>query len=331
MFLFIVMVAPVASAATYKIATISPDGLSWMKKLRAGVKEIEQKTGGRVKFKIYPGGVQGDDKTVLRKMRIGQLHGGAVAAGSLTRFYPDLQIYNLPLQFKSSAEVDHIRSKMDRMISSGLEEAGIVTFAFSETGFAYLLSKTPVRTVADLRKLKAWIPDGDPIAAELVQSFDVSPIPLNITDVLAALQTGLINAVVAPPSVVLALQWHNHVSYMTDLPLLYIYSMLAMDKKAYGRIDAKDQIMVREVMDRLFQEIEADTRVDNAKALAALGKIGIESIDVPSDSMAEWHAVADQSVQRLIQSGEISPESVQLYLTNLKSYRGNVETSVGSD
>ncbi|MEC8197676.1 MAG: twin-arginine translocation signal domain-containing protein, partial [Pseudomonadota bacterium] len=49
--------------------------------------------------KLYPGGVQGDDFTVVRKMRIGQLHGGALAAGTLIRFYTDLQIYNMPLQF----------------------------------------------------------------------------------------------------------------------------------------------------------------------------------------------------------------------------------------
>ncbi|MDG1233662.1 MAG: TRAP transporter substrate-binding protein DctP, partial [Pseudomonadales bacterium] len=167
--------ADVADAATYKIATISPDGLSSMKKLRAGVKRIEAETDGRVKFKIYPGGVQGDDQTVLRKMRIGQLHGGAVAAGSLTRFYPDLQIYNLPLQFQSYEEVDHIRREMDQMISDGLAAAGIVSLAFSETGFAYLLSQKPVRTIADLKSLKAWIPDKDPIAAELIKSFGVSP------------------------------------------------------------------------------------------------------------------------------------------------------------
>ena len=189
-----------ATAATYKIATISPDGLSWMKKLRAGVKEIESATDGRVKFKIYPGGVQGDDQTVLRKMRIGQLHGGALAAGSLTRFFPDLQIYNLPLQFQSYEEVDYIRKEMDQMIADGLAEAGIVTFAFSETGFAYLLTQEPVRTVADLKGLKAWIPDNDPIAAELIKSFDVSPIPLGITDVLAGLQTGLIDAYGTPSS-----------------------------------------------------------------------------------------------------------------------------------
>ena len=179
--LIMMMLSPLGvEAATYKIATISPDGLGWMKKLRAGAREIETRTDGRVKFKIYPGGVQGDDATVLRKMRIGQLHGGVVAAGSLTRFYPDLQVYNLPLQFRDTDEVEYVREEMDQMIVDGLGNAGIVSFHLTETGFAYLLSQEPVTEVGDLKDLKAWIPDGDPIAAELVKAFGVSPIPLNI-------------------------------------------------------------------------------------------------------------------------------------------------------
>lgn len=321
--LLCLLLAVPATAATYKIATISPDGLGWMQKLREGAKQVELLTDGRVKFKIYPGGVQGDDATVLRKMRIGQLHGGAVAAGSLTRFYPDLQIYNLPLQFRDYEEVDHIRSEMDQLIAEGLESSGIVSFAFTETGFAYLLSKDPVTSLEDLRKLKAWIPDNDPIAAELVKSFGVSPIPLNITDVLAGLQTGLINAVVAPPAVVLALQWHNHVDYMTDLPLVYIYSMLAMDKKAYDRIDEKDQQVVKAVMDRVFLEVEKNNRADNKKALEALSTIGIKTVQV--DDPAAWQAAADEAVGNLVGSGEITPESVELYLSNLEAYRSGAE------
>jgi len=308
-------------AATFKIATISPDGLGWMKKLRAGAKEIETRTDGRVKFKIYPGGVQGDDATVLRKMRIGQLHGGVVAAGSLTRFYPDLQVYNLPLQFRDTDEVEYVREEMDQMIVDGLGNAGIVSFHLTETGFAYLLSQEPVTEVDDLKDLKAWIPDGDPIAAELVKAFGVSPIPLNMTDVLAGLQTGLIDAVMAPPAVALALQWHNHVKYMTDLPLVYIYSMLAMNDKAYKKIKQDDRRVVQEVMDRVFREVELDTRVDNKKALQALTSIGIETVEVPAEALVEWQAMADQSIGKLIQSGEISPESVQIYLKTLKTYR----------
>ncbi|MEK9869097.1 MAG: TRAP transporter substrate-binding protein DctP [Gammaproteobacteria bacterium] len=320
--LIMMMFSPLGvEAATYKIATISPDGLGWMKKLRAGAREIETRTDGRVKFKIYPGGVQGDDATVLRKMRIGQLHGGVVAAGSLTRFYPDLQVYNLPLQFRDTDEVEYVREEMDQMIVDGLGNAGIVSFHLTETGFAYLLSQEPVTAVDDLKDLKAWIPDGDPIAAELVKAFGVSPIPLNMTDVLAGLQTGLIDAVMAPPAVALALQWHNHVKYMTDLPLVYIYSMLAMNDKAYKKIKQDDRSVVQEVMDRVFREVELDTRVDNQKALQALTSIGIETVEVPAEARVEWQAMADQSIGKLIQSGEISPESVQIYLKALKTYR----------
>ena len=320
--LIMMMLSPLGvEAATYKIATISPDGLGWMKKLRAGAREIETRTDGRVKFKIYPGGVQGDDATVLRKMRIGQLHGGVVAAGSLTRFYPDLQVYNLPLQFRDTDEVEYVREEMDQMIVDGLGNAGIVSFHLTETGFAYLLSQEPVTEVDDLKDLKAWIPDGDPIAAELVKAFGVSPIPLNMTDVLAGLQTGLIDAVMAPPAVALALQWHNHVKYMTDLPLVYIYSMLAMNDKAYKKIKQDDRSVVQEVMDRVFREVELDTRVDNQKALQALTSIGIETVEVPAEALVEWQAMADQSIGKLIQSGEISPESVQIYLKTLKTYR----------
>ena len=309
----------VASGEVFKIATISPDGLGWMSKFRVGLERIEAETNKRVTFKIYPGGVQGDDATVLRKMRIRQLNGGVFAAGSLTRFFPDLQVYNLPLQFRSYEEVDFVRARMDSYISDGLQKAGIKTFAFTETGFAYLVANEPVSSLADLRKLKAWIPDNDPIAAELIKSFDVSPIPLNITDVLPALQTGMINAVVGPPSVILALQWHNHLTHLMNLPLVYIYSMLAMDMKVYSKASSTDQDTVVKILDEVFELVGRETRSDNERALQALKKIGITFVE-PTDK-AEWQTAADLSVQKLMRSGEISGEVVNTYLELLKNFR----------
>ena len=308
-----------ASGEVFKIATISPDGLGWMSKFRVGLERIEAETNKRITFKIYPGGVQGDDATVLRKMRIRQLNGGVFAAGSLTRFFPDLQVYNLPLQFRSYEEVDFVRARMDSYISDGLQKAGIKTFAFTETGFAYLLANEPVSSLADLRRLKAWIPDNDPIAAELIKSFDVSPIPLNITDVLPALQTGMINAVVGPPSVILALQWHNHLTHLMNLPLVYIYSMLAMDMKVYSKASSTDQETVVKILDEVFELVGRETRSDNERALQTLKKIGITFLE-PTNK-AEWQAAADLSVQELMRSGEISGEVVKTYLELLKNFR----------
>jgi len=316
-------------AKSYKIATISPGSQGWMKKLRAGIKEIAVRTEDRVKFKVYPGGVQGDDFTVLRKMRIGQLHGGVFTASSLTRFYPDLQIYNLPLLFRSQNEVAYVRERMDERIIQGLYDNGMVSFALFETGFAYLLSKKPVRSIEDLRNSKVWVPDGDPISAKQIQSFGVSPIPLPIIDVLAGLQTGLIDTVVAPPIGALALQWHNHVQYVTNLPLMYIYSMMSMDKKAFNGMAVADQKVVRQVMDAIFNEVDSDNRSDNLRAYSALIKQGLEEVQPEFSQLDSWRAIARTSVDELVSSKELSRESVDILFEHLNVVRSASSSKSG--
>ena len=311
------------AAKTLKIATVSPDGLGSMKKMRDGMKEVAELTDGRVKFKIYPGGVQGDDFTVLRKMRVGQLHGGILMASALTRFYPDLQVYNLPLQFRNRDEVDYVRERMDQRIIDGLYDNGVVSFSLTDMGFAYLLSKHPVRSIEELRNSKMWIPDGDPIAAKQIQSFGISPIPLPIVDVLAGLQTGLIDVVMVPPMVALALQWHNHVEYLTDIPLMYIYSMLSLDKKAFSALSREDQGTVRNVMDRVFKEIDADNRADNEKAYDALISQGLTKIEPDYSELDMWRAIAEMSVNGLVAEKELSLESVEILRKHLSTVRAN--------
>src|SRR5512139_2770804 len=126
-----------AQAVVFKIATIAPDGTHWMEEMRKGADEIEKQTQGRVQFRFYPGGVMGDDNTVLRKIRIGQLQGGAITGGGLSEIYPDTQIYSIPFTFSSYAEVDYVRKRVDPLLIAGLKEKGFISFGISEGGFAY--------------------------------------------------------------------------------------------------------------------------------------------------------------------------------------------------
>ena len=89
-------------ARTFKIATLAPDGTNWMKEIRKGAKNIAKLTDNRVKFKFYTGGVMGNERTILKKMRVGQLQGGAFTATALTDIYQDAQIYNLPFLFSEN-------------------------------------------------------------------------------------------------------------------------------------------------------------------------------------------------------------------------------------
>jgi TRAP-type C4-dicarboxylate transport system substrate-binding protein len=314
-------------AAKFKIATLSPDGSTWMKKLREGAKEIESKTENRVKFKFYPGGVMGQDKAVLRKMRVGQLHGGAFTNGTLAATYPGVQIYNLVLKFKSYEEVDYVRQKMDATIKQGLEDNGLVALGFSEIGFAYLMSTDPISSVQDLRKQKAWIPENNIVATQALNAFSVDPIPLPLRDVLVALQTGMVDTVAGSPIGALTLQWHTKIKYVTDLPLAYIYGILVLNKKAFDKLQPGDQTIVREVMDRVCTQMDELNREDNQAALDAMRNQGITFIEPKPEAVAELKDLVVTANKNLIESGGVPPDLVHTmdkYLQTFRSQQGLV-------
>ncbi len=319
--ILIFMLSGQAQAMRFKIATLSPEGSVWMQKMREGAGELARKTDNRVTIKYYPGGVMGDDRAVLRKIRIGQLHGGAVVSGSLSKFYPDNQIYNLPLKFRSFEEVDYVRKHLDQRIVKGLEEGGFVTFGIAEGGFAYVMSTVPIRTVREMRHQKVWIPDNDTMILETVKAFDITPFPLSIADVQAGLQTGLINTVTTPPIGALALQWHTRIKYLMYEPFLYIYGVLAVDCKAFKKISTYDQQIFREIMGRIFREIDHLNREDNIKALEALRKQGIEFIKPSGEALEKWYADAEAVPRRLIRAGKLSQGMVNTLEKLLKDYR----------
>ncbi|HEX6928403.1 MAG TPA: TRAP transporter substrate-binding protein DctP, partial [Gammaproteobacteria bacterium] len=216
-----------AAQTTFKIATLAPDGSSWMNEMRAAAETIEARTDGRVTFRFYPGGVMGNDRSVLRKMRIGQLQGAAFTGGGLAGVYPDIQVFGLPFLFRNLEEVDYLRKKLDPVLQKGLEDAGFVNFGFAEGGFAKIMSTVPIRTTEDLKNEKAWVPDSDIISYRVMSALGVSPVKMPITDVLTGLQTGLISVVGSSPLGAIAFQWHTRVKYMTDEPLIYLIGVFA--------------------------------------------------------------------------------------------------------
>ncbi|WAR45382.1 TRAP transporter substrate-binding protein [Methylomonas rapida] len=310
------------SAVTLKIATLSPDGSYWMQKMRAGGDEIEKQTAGRVSLKFYPGGVMGDDATVLRKMRLHQLQGAAVTSGALNGVYPDIQLYNQILLFRNEQEVDYVRQRMDSELMQGIEQHGLVALGFADVGFAYMMSTVPIRTLADMRSQKAWAPDDNKIAVNALQAFGISPIPLPLRDVLMGLQTGMFNVVSGSPVGALALQWHSKIRYVTDLPMLYLFGVLAIDKSAFDEIAAEDQKIVREVMASVIKEIDQRSRQDNQQAIEALKNQGIEFVKPSPESVAELKQTIAATNDAFEKSANLSPEKtakLHAYLQEIRA------------
>ena len=321
--LTMILLSPFASAqgVRLKVATMAPDGTIWMKELQTAAEEIKQRTDGRVSFRFYPGGTMGTDSAVLRKIRIGQLHGGVVLAGSLADVDPDLEIYSLPLLFRSNGEVDYVRRRMDQVLVDGLAANGYVSFGLTETGFTYLMSAKPTRTFEDLRGRKAWMMQDDPVSLAIVESAGLSPVPLPISDVLTGLQTGLIDTVAAPPVGAIALQWFTKAKYLTDLPITYVCGTTVISAKAFNRISGDDQEIVREVMGRAIKELDETSRSDNEEARQALAKQGVQFVDPTPETWAKWEEVAAEATARLVAQRDYDPATVAMVENLVNAYR----------
>src|ERR1700750_1824441 len=148
---FAALLATAANATTIKIATVAPDGTAWMRELRAAGESIKAKTADRVEIKFYPGGVMGDEPAVLRKMKIGQLQGGAFTGGEISAVVKDAQIYSLPFLFKTQDEVDKVRADIDPLLKKSFEQAGFEALGITSGGFAYLMSVKQIKNKDDLK------------------------------------------------------------------------------------------------------------------------------------------------------------------------------------
>jgi TRAP-type C4-dicarboxylate transport system substrate-binding protein len=318
----LVVFAPSADARTIKIATIVPDGSAWLLEMRRAGKEIERQTAGRVKLKFYPGGVMGNDKTVLRKLRAGQLHGGAFTSGALTAVYPDVELYSLPLLFRSYEEVDYVRERMDDKLKLGLAEAGFVALSISDGGFAYMLSQMPLRRVKDMVGTKVWLPEDDVMSQVTLDIAGVSPVPLAISDVYTALQTGLVNTVAAPPMGAIAFQWHTKVRYLTDVPLMYLVGVLALDRRIFEKLSPEDQAVLKRVVGEASGRLEQESRTGEENAKQALRKQGIEFVMASSDEeITLWHNISQQAIVKLRAMNRYSEAMIEELLHHVESFR----------
>ena len=326
---FILSAATNIDAAALKIATIAPDGTQWMQSMRTAASDIKERTEGRVVIKYYAGGVMGGDRKVMRKIRIGQLQGGVFTANGLAERYRDIVIYGLPMIFQSQEEVDYVRERIDPVLSEGLEEAGFVSFGFAGGGFAMLMGSQPVTRLEDLRGRKVWAPEGDRISYEAMRAMDLAPVVLPVTDVLTALQTGLLEFIATPPIGAVALQWYTKVKYVTAFPFAYTLGLLVIDKRAFSRLEASDQEIVREVMTQVYKDFETRNKENNQQAEEALAANGLQFVSLQADLITQWQEVVARANEKMGEEGLFSSELLAEVLSYLEEYRnGNGQTQV---
>jgi TRAP-type C4-dicarboxylate transport system substrate-binding protein len=297
---FLALAAPArAEVTTLKIATLAPEGSAWMKLFGDWKGAIEKRTEGQVKLKFYAGGVAGDERDVVRKMRLGQMGGAAITAVGLGLIQPDVRVLEIPFLFRDENELDLVRDTLDGDFHKKFEEKGYVLLAWGDVGPVRLLTNVPLREKADLQKVKMWVWSDDPVAAKLYQRLGINSVPLGVPDVLPSLQTGLINACGASPLAAVALQWHSKVKYATSMVLNYAIGALVVSKKPWDALTAEQRKVVTEESRSLSQGLTRLVRNDNTAALKKMQAQGIEVVPTPDPLLAHFRTEAKAATDEL--------------------------------
>ena len=294
------------SAESIKFATLAPKGSTWMNNFEAMGKEIRAKTNGELRLRIYPNGVQGDELDVVRKMRAGLIHAGAMTATGLGEIQEEVLIFQLPRMFKTYDELDYVRDYLHADFEKAFMDAGYVLLGVGDIGYYFIFSNQPIRTITDLQSssVKMWARTSDKIALEFYKNAEIATVPREVTQVLPSLYAGQINTIVASPYVAVALQWYDKFKYMSDLPINVGVGATVITKEKFDQLSPDQQKVLREVAKAYQNDLIQSIRKDNERALDALQKkAGIEVVEFEENSSEAWDAIAVETHNALV--GEI--------------------------
>ena len=297
-----------AKTYTLKFATLMPTGTSWTKLLDEWVQEVEEKSEGRLKFRMYPGGVMGDEPDVLRKIRKGQLHGGMFTGYGIGRIYSPARVLEVPFLFKNTDESDYVRTQMMPELEAGFSGSGFELLGWPEVGFIHFFSKQPITSMDDIRKLNIWLWQGDPLGEAFFKAAAIDPVPLSVIDVYTQLSArhGSIDTVYISSFGAIALQWYTKLNYASRIPFTNAIGGLIVSNRFFNKLPEDLQQLLKTTGKQLGDDIRLQAREENERSIAILEKNGIEFMFDWSDvDMTEMLEIRDLAASHLEETNYI--------------------------
>ena len=272
-----------AAPKTIKLATIVPAGSVWDKELKGMAAEVQKRTEGRVALRVYPGGVAGDDPDVVRKMRLGQLQAAVLTVDGLTELDKGFALFSVPRFFGSFEELFKVTHDLTPLLSQRLDKEGFVFLGWGYGGWVYLFSKQPVYTPDDVKRLKLFVWAGDNRMVQWWKSRGYHPVPLASTDMMTGLQTGMVEALPAPPLAAVALQWYRQAPNMLEVPFGQLIGATVITKKAWEGLTPADQAALRDIAHQMQTRLEQAIPAQDRQAVEEMKRRGL-TVTRPKDA-----------------------------------------------
>jgi TRAP-type C4-dicarboxylate transport system substrate-binding protein len=297
--------AATADAQAIKLATVVPEGSVWDKNLKQMGEEWKQATGGRVTVTVFGGGSQGDEPTVLRKMRLDALQAAAFTAVGLGSIDAAFNVFDIPFFFESYDELNYVTEQLTPVIRQRIEPKGFVLLNWGHGGWTQVFTKKPVQTVDDLKRIKLYTSAGNDRMVQWFKANGFEPRAMAMTDILTGLTTGMIEGLPTPPLAAMLFQWYRQTPYMLDIGLAPIVGANIVTKKTWSAIPDADKPKLLEAATGVEKRLQVDVPKQDADAVAAMTKQGLT---VTKATGAEWRTQIDSLARTM--RGEMVPADI---------------------
>ena len=281
-----------AQGVTIKLGTLAPQGSTWHDLLREMGQRWEEVSGGQVKLRIYAGGTQGGEAEMVRKMAVGQLQAASISNFGMHDIAAEPAGLTIPSIFRDEEQMQCAFKKTRPRMDEVLQQRGYVPVQWSTVGNVQLFCDKPHRSPADMDEAKIWVWEGDPKSVEAFRLAGLKPMVLSSSDIVPALQTGMIDCVSNVPLYMLTTRLFERAPYMMDTTWAYLTGATLVRKDVWEKVPADIRPKLIAVAQELGDKVDAEVRRLNQDAIAAMEKQGLHVVQ--SDAVA-WRAAMEKT------------------------------------
>ena len=310
-----------ASEKPLRIGTLAPKNSLYHRQLLEIGEAWRQAQGGNAKYVVFPDGSQGGEAELARRMRIGQLQGALLSIVGLSEIEPSINaLQSIPLLFKTWEEVDYVREKMRTSMEKKFLDKGFVVLAWGDAGWVRFFSKDALMRPDDFKKMKFFSFAGESEQQEIMKSLGFTPVPLETTDILPSIQTGMINVVPSTPYFALATQIYGKVPHMLEINWAPVVGALVVTQKAWDDMSPAGRQALRTAGEKAGVQIRNKARQEVEEAVEAMRKRGLVVNKPNPDQLREWQELADKLYPR-IRGNLVPAETFDEVFQHVKAYR----------
>jgi len=300
-----------AAEHTIKLGTLAPKSSPWGKVFSTWEKAVSEKSGGRLEVQFFYNGQQGDEASMVGKIKAGQLGGAAITGVGLGKIYKPILALQMPGLFSSWAKLDGARDALRGEFEKGATDAGFTILGSGDVGQAHAMTKGfALRTPADLKGKKPYSWRDDGIMPVFFQTIGgATPVPLSIPEVLPSLNTGAIDMLIAPALAAEQLQWSAKLDHINTDSSGFAIGALVMSSKVLDALPADLKAILADTGKVAASALTKRIRSEDDAAFGRLkGKMTV--VELTGDEKDKWKAIFTQVRSRLAQ-GTFSPDLVK--------------------